>query len=315
MSRKPRIHVPGGFYHVILRGNGRNDIFFSVNDSKYFENLISEGKERFGHRIHAYCWMRNHVHMVVEVAQISLSKIIQNLSFRYTRYINNKHDKVGHLFQGRYKAILVDAENYLLELIRYIHLNPYRAKIVNQPQEYKWSSHRVYLERCKCEWLTTDYIYSYFSKNKGHAKVLYENFIFDGLEEGYRKQFSIGNIDGRILGNEEFTDDILSIEQITENSNVHMDKILENVTLKFSIDVNDLKSFNRSREFTKIRTLIGYLVYEYSNNSLSEYSRFINRDISTISAAVNKFKSELDKNSLDQKIIRVIKEELGIITK
>ncbi len=136
MARKPRLHIPGGLSHVMLRGNGGQDIFFSDNDRFYFQSLVEEGVKRFEHRIHAYCWMRNHVHLAIQVGEIPLSKIIQNLSFRYTRYINKKKSQIGHLFQGRYKAILIDADSYLLELVRYIHLNPVRAKLVTNPADY-----------------------------------------------------------------------------------------------------------------------------------------------------------------------------------
>ncbi len=100
MARKPRIHQKGAVYHVMLRGNDGQQIFFSEPDFEYFEKLIVEGAERFLHRIHGYCWMPNHVPMVVEVGDIPLSKIIQNLSFRYTRWINKKQNRIGHLFQG-----------------------------------------------------------------------------------------------------------------------------------------------------------------------------------------------------------------------
>jgi len=90
MARKPRLHIPGGLYLVMLRGNGGQDIFFSDNDRIYFQSLVEEGVKRFEHRIHGYCWMRNHVHLAIQVGEAPLSKIIQNLSFRYTRYLNKK---------------------------------------------------------------------------------------------------------------------------------------------------------------------------------------------------------------------------------
>ena len=110
MARKPRIHFEGAFYHVMLRGNAGQTIFKSTEHFLAFERLIEEGVERFGHRIHAYCWMQNHVHLAIEVAQETLSKIIQNVSFRYTRWHNKKENQAGHLFQGRFKAILIEEE-------------------------------------------------------------------------------------------------------------------------------------------------------------------------------------------------------------
>ena len=128
MVRKTRIHYFGAVYHVILRGNGGQDIFYSQEDRYRLYLLLQEGIERFGHRIHAFCLMTNHLHIVVQVGDIALSKIFQNVSFRYTRYINKKQNRIGHLFQGRYKALLIDADTYLLELVRYIHNNPLRGR-------------------------------------------------------------------------------------------------------------------------------------------------------------------------------------------
>ena len=122
MARKPRLHVPGGVYHVMLRGNGGQDIFFDAEDRSHLYLLIQQGVERYRHRIHGFCCMPNHLHLVIQVKEAPLSQIMQNLAFRYTRWINTKHTRSGHVFQGRYKAILVEADRYLLELVRYIHL-------------------------------------------------------------------------------------------------------------------------------------------------------------------------------------------------
>ena len=145
MARKPRIHLPGGFYHVILRGNSGQPVFFTDEDCCRFYLLLQEGTCRFGYRIHAFFLMTNHIHLVIQVGAIPLSRGMQNLSFRYARWINWRKKRTGHLFQGRYKAVLVDGDSYLLELIRYIHLNPVRAGMVTDPEEYLLSGHRAYL--------------------------------------------------------------------------------------------------------------------------------------------------------------------------
>ena len=110
MARKRRVHYPGAVYHVMLLGNGGHEIFFDEQDRFYFGELLSEGLERFYHRIHGFCLMNHHVHLVIQVGGIELSRIIQNVSFRYTRWINKRQKRMGHFFQGRYKAILVDAD-------------------------------------------------------------------------------------------------------------------------------------------------------------------------------------------------------------
>jgi REP element-mobilizing transposase RayT len=170
MARKPRVHYPGALYHAILRGNSGQTIFFDDNDRTRFYLLIQEGVERFGHRIHAFCLMTNHVHLAIQIADISLSRILQNLSFRYTRWVNWRQGKTGHLFQGRYKAVLIDADTYLQELTRYIHLNPVRAGMVRETEKYPWSSYRAYLGLETIPWLSTDWVLSQFSKRLSVAR-------------------------------------------------------------------------------------------------------------------------------------------------
>jgi REP element-mobilizing transposase RayT len=145
MARKPRLHVSGGLYHVILRGNARQDVFFSPGDRHFFYELLAEGVIRFGYRVHAFCLMPNHLHLALQVGDLELSAGMQNLSFRYTRYLNTRLKRVGHVFQRRFKAFLVDQDRYGLALVRYLHLNPVRARTVRQPGAYAWSSHRAYL--------------------------------------------------------------------------------------------------------------------------------------------------------------------------
>ncbi len=312
MARKPRLHVPGGFYHVILRGNGGQDIFFSVDDTKYFESLVSEGIKRFGHRIHCYCWMKNHVHLVIQIANTPLSKIIQNISFRYTLYINNKYSRKGHLFQGRYKAILVDPQSYLLQLVRYINLNPVRAKIVKNPEEYKWSSNRANLGKCSCDWLTTDFVLGTFSKNRIKALKDYQEFVLYGVQQGYRKVFISGSGRQDILGDGRFVEEVLEAAESKNEYLISMEKIIITVCNRFNINNQELISPSRAREISKIRTIIAYLVMEYGNCSLAEYCRFIRRDISTLSNAVRKYRNKLADNKEEWIYLATVINELGL---
>jgi REP element-mobilizing transposase RayT len=124
MARKPRIHFPGALYHVITRGNRRQGIFQDEKDLEQFLTYLSNCKNRFPFCLYAYALMQNHLHFLIEVGEIPLSRIMQSLLFGYAHYFNRRYREVGHLFQGRYKAILCDKDAYLLELVRYIHLNP-----------------------------------------------------------------------------------------------------------------------------------------------------------------------------------------------
>src|SRR3990167_4228280 len=140
MSRRIRHSVPGGIYHVMMRGNNKQTIFASNSEYVQFCLLMQEGIERYGHHVLAFCFMPNHIHLAIQIGDVSLSKVCQNLAFRYTQFYNRQHVSIGHLFQGRFKSILVNGEIYLKKLIRYIHLNPVRAKLVTDPSEYFWSS-------------------------------------------------------------------------------------------------------------------------------------------------------------------------------
>lgn len=127
MARRPRVHFPGALYHVISRGNQRQKIYKDDPDYQRFETLLGEVIKRHALTLYAYVLMPNHFHLLLEVGRVPLSKAMQVLLYRYTRGYNQRHRKSGHLFQGRYKAILCDRDNYLMELIRYLHLNPVRA--------------------------------------------------------------------------------------------------------------------------------------------------------------------------------------------
>ena len=148
MPRKPRLHVAGGVYHVILRGNHREPLFGADKDRAYLNALVGDVVARFGLRIFAYCWMTNHLHLAVQVGDTPLDKPMQRLAMRYALHIHRDAGQTGHLFERRYRSILVDADSYLLALVRYIHLNPVRARIVQEKDGiecYAWSSLPHYL--------------------------------------------------------------------------------------------------------------------------------------------------------------------------
>ena len=157
MTRKPRIHYPGAVYHVILRGNAGEPIFFEDCDRYRFYPILQHTAEKFGCRIHGFCLMTNHAHFIMQVGDMPLSRIMQNISQRYTKWVNYSQGRTGHIFQGRYKALLLGADEYLLEIVRYIHLNPVRAGMVATPEDYLWSGHRAYLGMENIPWLNSDW--------------------------------------------------------------------------------------------------------------------------------------------------------------
>ena len=289
MARKPRVHCAGALYHVILRGNAGQTIFFDDRDRARFYLLLQEGTERFRHRIHAFCLMSNHVHLAIQVADLPLSRIIQNLSFRYTKWVNWLQSMTGHLFQGRYKAVLVDADAYLLELTRYIHLNPVRAGLVIEPEEHPWSGHRGYIGLEVIPWLTTDWVLSQFSERESSARRGYGRFIQDGKKEGYQKEYHVGSgMDSRILGDDQFIDRVLEKGQRRTRHRVSLDRIIREVCKSFSLEERELLTSGRDHRLSRVRGMAAWLVMECGIGTLGDLSRRMGRDITTLSSAAKR---------------------------
>jgi putative transposase len=289
MARKPRVYYPGALYHVILRGNAGQTIFFNDQDRTRFFLLVQEGVEHFGHRIHAFCLMDNHVHLAIQVGKVSLSRILQNLSFRYTRWINWRQSRSGHLFQGRYKAVLVDADTYLHELTRYIHLNPVRAGIVEEAEDYPWSGHRAYLGFEKIPWLTTDWVLSQFADKLAPARKIYENFVSEGKEGRHQQEYHKGSkTDTRILGNDVFIERMVGPKQKTPSVGVTIEGILKEVCSHYSIRENELKVAGRNHRLSEARGMAAWLMQELGVGTLVELGKFTDRDITTLSSVLKR---------------------------
>jgi REP element-mobilizing transposase RayT len=182
MTRPLRIEYPGALYHVTARGDGREAIYLNDADREDFLSVLGSVVRRFNWRSHAYCLMGNHYHLLLETPEPNLSQGIRQLNGVYTQRFNRRHHRVGHVLQGRFKAILVEKDTYLLELARYIVLKPVRAKMVRKPQSYLWSSYRatVGLESAP-DYLTTDWVLSQFGRAKGRAQRRYAEFVTAGI--------------------------------------------------------------------------------------------------------------------------------------
>jgi REP element-mobilizing transposase RayT len=181
MSRPLRIEVDGGVYHVTSRGDGREAIFLGKEDRRLFLSVLSEVVPDFNWIMHAYCLMDNHYHLLIETPDGNLSKGMRQLNGVYTQRFNRRHGRVGHVFQGRYKAIIVQKESHLLELARYVVLNPVRARRVRSPAAWPWSSFRATAGLCEApSWLTTDGLLSAFAARRSAAVARYAAFVAEG---------------------------------------------------------------------------------------------------------------------------------------
>lgn len=181
MTRPLRLSFPGAVYHVTSRGNARHDIVADDRDRSQWLSLLAHVVDRYGWLCHAYCLMDNHYHLVIETPKPNLSIGMRQLNGRYTQAYNRRHEQVGHVFQGRFTAILVEKDAHLLELCRYVVLNPVRAKIVSHPRLWMWSSYRATVGETKAPgWLTTDWILSQFGQRGGPAQARYRTFVAEG---------------------------------------------------------------------------------------------------------------------------------------
>src|SRR3972149_6006846 len=208
MGRPLRIQYPGALYHITSRGNERKNIFVDDADRFRFLELLKDYHDRYNILIHSFVLMDNHYHLILETSEGNLLKVMHGINGGYTGYFNRKYERSGHLFQGRYKGILVEKDAYLLSLSRYVHMNPVRAKIVKKPEQYRWSSYPGYIGKEKeCKWVEHSWILSNFGKGGKTARRKYREYV----EESFNKDMEnpAKNLYGQIiLGSDKFIEKI-----------------------------------------------------------------------------------------------------------
>jgi putative transposase len=203
MARPLRIEYEGAVYHVTSRGNARQDIFLVDSDREMFLHLLGDTVERFGWVCHAYCLMTNHYHLLLETPEANLSRGMRHLNGVYTQAFNRRHMRSGHVLQGRFKAILVEKETHLLELARYVVLNPVRARAVRTVRDWPWSSYRATAGMVEAPgFLTTGWILAQFHRTPRRAIELYREFVKQG--RGINAWSELRG--GILLGTDEFVD-------------------------------------------------------------------------------------------------------------
>jgi putative transposase len=274
MSRPLRLELAGGLYHVTSRGDRREDIYSNDEDRDKWLEILAHTCERFNWRCHAYCLMDNHYHIIIETAEENLSKGMRQLNGVYTQYFNRRHSRVGHVFQGRYKAILVEQDAYLLELSRYVVLNPLRAQMIKNIDTWKWSSYKSTIGVVASPpWLEVDWILAQFSKQRKRAIGKYINFVREGV--GLPSIWP--NLQNQIfLGTEKFINKqqklIASRESLNEVP--HLQKRI----LPKPLSYYDEKHKDQKRAITE-----AYLTGGYTLKELGEY---FDKHYSTISRIV-----------------------------
>ncbi len=277
MARPLRVEYPGAFYHVINHGNSQEKLFKSSRDHEKFLQYLEKAAERFAVIVHTYCLMGNHYHLLLETAEPNLSVTMQWLNVSYATYFNRKHRRKGHLFQGRFKAILIDAENYLKHLSRYIHLNPVRAKIIDTPEQYRWSSYSAFIGKQKSpKFLKTDWLLSIFGSNPKEARKNYKEFI-EGADINTLKDPGKQLEGGFILGDTDFVNwvkDTFLSRRDDEKEIPQLKKLKPRVAPETIVDQVS-KAFNSEAEKIRKKGL--------KRNKAREVAIYLSRDLGGIS--------------------------------
>ena len=306
MARKPRIEFEGAFYHVIARGNHRQKIFKDEEDFTRYVEIISDYKGQYKYRLYAYVLMNNHVHLLIETWEVPLSRILQGINQRYTMYYNKKYKTVGHLFQGRYKGILCDRDEYLLRLVKYIHLNPVRAKVVERMQEYRWSSHNGYIEKSGGGIIDRDQVLRMFSEDRTTARRLYKAYMEDGRTVD--KLDIYGTMDQRILGDERFREKVMEKAEIDLSEErpagaYSLSAIAAAIEEAYGIKLVEIRSKGKGRTISTGRKVFSQVAkaYGYKGKEIAAYTR---KDPAIITRYL---KDKTEHKSEAEKVIKILK--------
>lgn len=225
MARPLRIQFEGALYHVISRGNEERDIFEHDRDKEKVIELLTGAYQRFGIFLHAYCIMENHYHFLMETPHANISKALQHINSSYNTYYQQTYGPVGHLFQGRFKAIIVDTEAYLAALNRYIHLNPVRAGIVRRPEEFEWSSYRYFFQDQGIPpFLNIDDTLNDLSQDRIRAREKFRLFIEEGIHGAVPDPME-KVVKQNILGGEQFVNEMIDLAEEQKNAKQGLQEI------------------------------------------------------------------------------------------
>lgn len=278
MSRPLRIQYPGAIYHITARGNAKKSIFSDDQDREQFLFILANTMEKFNWLCHAFVLMDNHYHLVIETIDPTMSKGMRQLNGVYTQWSHEKYDSVGHILQGRFKGFLVEEAPYLLNVVRYVILNPVRASMVSDPAEFPWSSYGAMMGKDMLTHLvTTKKVLEKFDNNKQTAQQKFREFLLGGV--GLPSPFN--GINGVILGSDQFIDEMHERLQPTENEKeiVKASRMAGRPTLQELFDgVESTEERNAA-----IKLAIGILHY-----SGAEVGRFLHLDASTMCKIASK---------------------------
>jgi len=314
MARKPRIEFAGAFYHVIARGNRRATLFHDDADFLAYLDHLERYRHRDGVILHAYVLMTNHVHLLIETGERPLSRTLQTLQFTYSQHYNRRYDKTGHVFQGRYQAILCDREAYLLELVRYLHLNPARVRTPLNPWTYRWSSYAAYLGRPSPVQVHTASVLESFHRQVGPARQSYRKFMLDGLTHGHQDRF-YETVDQRFLGDERFIEEADRRTAATRDVTVRPRRLafgtlLTAVAEACALPPRAILAPGRQRALVPARAMLVYFAREWGHMTARDLGRRLHRDPAMISRLAATYVAHRDTRAEAQ-----VRQALGLPAK
>jgi REP element-mobilizing transposase RayT len=317
MARQLRIEYEGAFYHITSRGNQKERIFWDDKDREEFQKILKRTKERYKYLLHTYVLMDNHYHLLIETPYANIKQVMQNINTSYTVYVNRRHKRAGHLFQGRYKAFIVDKESYLLELGRYIHLNPVRARIVKRSEDYKWNSYREYISEGSGDTITDteDTLYS-FSKKRAIAIKKYQEFVKAGILEVSPLKKAVGSI----LGDETFREKIIKyLKEIPDKTEISefkkiqtkhkIEDVVKAIAKYYGISEDNL--LKRRKATGRQRKIAIYLCKTLSGEKNVEVGRAFGITLQAVTNAMRDIDKRREEEKKLSKEIALIKKELG----
>ena len=310
VARPLRVEVAGGLYHVIVRGNERRNVFRDDADRSRYLTRLAFYREKFSFRVLAYCLMDNHVHLAIETGKIPLPRIMAGLQSSYTQYFNRRHERSGHLFQGRYKAFLVEKDRYALALLRYIHENPVKARVAEKAEDFGWSSDRAYRRGRGPEWLDLDPLLSMLGRGRSAAIREYRRLMREAVEEPYDEVATWGQA---VKGDEAFADRVLQEagEPPVLPRGLTVERIARHVARLDGLDLGRLRGRSRDRESSRARLTVAWLGREVAKIPVAQAARFFGRDTSTMISGVNKLEWDMEHDRGLRKKLDALREEVS----
>jgi putative transposase len=320
VPRKARLDSPGTLHHVIVRGINKRRIVNDAADRKDFVRRMGELAEGTKTSIYAWALMTNHAHILLRSAPIGLSGYMRRLLTGYAVSYNHRHQRWGHLFQNRYKSIICEEDAYFTELVRYIHLNPLRAKLVKSFEKldrYRWCGHGVIMGKIKNEWHDRDYVLKWFGKKEGEAKKNYRQYVKKGIDKGRRPELVGGGLirslggwsavkalrrsgdrelsDDRILGSGEFVERTIKEAhanvryQFSVNEQTgKIDEYIAQVCKKEKVSIAEIKAGGRRRKASRVRARIAIGLVKSHGVSLAEVARQLGVTTSAVSRIISR---------------------------